>query len=276
MMKEKELFDLSDKVVILTGGLGLLGLHFAEALLKSSAVLNIIDIAGLKEMEEILNAQQWKDAFLRVRLHYHQGDITDKRSLTEIRDKCIQKFGEINVLLNVAALNPKVEKRQQNKQERQTKVVKTFEETNLNDWNRELNVNLTGTMLCCQVFAAAMKHGSSIINISSVYGIIGPDQRLYGGDFLKPASYSASKGGVVSFTKWLASYFGEKGIRVNCCVFGGVENGQNEEFVKKYSAKTFLGRMAKPDEFNGLIVYLASDSSSYMTGSTVVIDGGFT
>lgn len=267
---KKDLFDLSGKVIVLTGGLGLLGLNFAEALLEKGAILTLIDIVRTEEAEKILN-ERFGSVSSKERVSYQQGDITDKRCLIGIKEKCLQKFGKINILLNVAALNPKIEK---GRSKRQTK--KTFEDTELDDWNEELNINLTGTMLCCQIFGSSMKRGSSIINVASVYAVVGPDQSIYPDGFIKPASYSASKGGIIALTKYLASYWGEKGIRVNCLSFGGVENGQDEEFIQKYSSKTFLKRMAQPNEYNGLVIYLSSDASSYMTGSNIIIDGGLT
>lgn len=264
---KKDFFDLSSKVVVVTGGLGLLGLNFVEELVNRGASPHVLDLADKEKASNLLS-----NRFGPSKVYYHRCSILDKDRLIEIRNNCLAGFGKIDVLINAAALNPKVEK----ETEGGGQSSKIFEEVSLDNWKKEIDINLLGTMLCCQVFGSAMKQGASIINIASVYALVGPDQSIYPNGFIKPASYSASKGGVIAFTKYLASYWGEKEIRVNCLSFGGVENGQDEFFKKKYSSKTCLKRMAKPDDFNGLIVYLASDASSYMTGENIVIDGGFT
>jgi NAD(P)-dependent dehydrogenase (short-subunit alcohol dehydrogenase family) len=139
-----------------------------------------------------------------------------------------------------------------------------------------MRINVTGAMLCCQIFGSVMPPGGSIINIASIYGLVAPDQRLYRRGFIKPAVYGASKGAIIALTKYLAAYWGGQSIRVNCLVPGGVFNGQDSAFVKRYAARVPLGRLAKPNEFNGIIIYLASNASSYSTGATFVIDGGWT
>jgi len=131
-------------------------------------------------------------------------------------------------------------------------------------------------MLCCQVFGSLMKANSSIINIASIYGVVAPDQSIYPAGFTKPATYGVTKAGVIQLTRYLAAYWGQKQIRVNCLVCGGVENNQSIDFIKKYSAKTPLGRMARASDFIGILLYLASDQSGYTTGSVLTIDGGWT
>ena len=147
-----------------------------------------------------------------------------------------------------------------------------------------MDVNVKGTMLCCQVFGGAMAQAGrgAIVNVSSIYGVVSPDQRLYeyrrsdGETFFKPVAYSASKSAVMNLTRYLATYWAPKHVRVITVTFGGVFNGQDDRFVGAYSARVPLGRMAAADEYNGAIVFLLSDASAYMTGSNLVIDGGWT
>lgn len=159
------------------------------------------------------------------------------------------------------------------------KNSRIFEECELDTWNKCLNVNLTGVFLCSKIIGCEMiKLGKgSIINIGSIYGLVGPDQSIYGDSGINSSAvYSASKSGVIGLTKYLATYWGNKGIRVNCLTLGGVENGQDQEFINKYSAKTPLGRMAKKEDYKGALLFLASEASAYMTGANLVIDGGWT
>lgn len=266
---KKDIFDLSNKIIILTGGLGLIGLNYVEALVCRGGVVNIIDRVEKKGAEKILKSKFTSNQLSKI--FYYPGDITSRQSLIKIRENVLVNLGRIDVLINNAALNPKVEGRSRKKSSGQS-----FEDFGIADWQKEIAVNLTGTMLCCQVFGSKMKSGSSIINISSTYGIVGPDQGIYPRGFVKPVSYSVSKGGIISLTKYLAAYWGPKGIRVNCLAPGGVYNKQDNNFIKKYSARTPFGRMARPDEYNGLIIYLSSDASSYSTGAVYVVDGGWT
>lgn len=151
-------------------------------------------------------------------------------------------------------------------------------------WDRVMAVNVKGTMLCCQAIGGAMAKAGrgSIVNVSSIYGVVSPDQRLYeyrrgaGDEFFKPVAYSASKSALLNLTRYLATYWAGSNVRVNTVTFGGVFNGQDELFLQAYCARVPLGRMARGDEYNGAIVFLLSDASSYMTGSNLVIDGGWT
>jgi NAD(P)-dependent dehydrogenase (short-subunit alcohol dehydrogenase family) len=265
----KDIFDLSEKIVILTGGLGLIGLNYVKALTQKGATVNVLDIKNNKEARQILAAGISDD--LSANVFYYQADITDKPALEKVRAGIMRKFGRIDVLINNAALIPKVEA---DKKLRSCGTI--FEELELDSWNNEIEVNLTGSMLCCQVFGKRMKSGSSIINISSIYGLTAPDQSIYEKGFIKPATYGVTKAGIINLTKYLAAYWGKGGIRVNCLALGGVFAGQNKKFLNKYAARTPLGRMARADEFNGIIVYLSSDASTYATGAVFAIDGGWT
>lgn len=185
-------------------------------------------------------------------------DVTSTDSINQAVKKIIGEYGRIDVLVNNAGATGKYAA----------------------DWDQIIKVNLTGTYLCCQIIGAAMKQGS-IINVSSIYGLVGPDLSMYeqaeyaGKPMGVSAGYAASKGGVIALTKYFASLYAPK-IRVNCVTPGGIFDNQDENFVKKYSSKTMLGRMAKRNEVSGALLYLASDLSSYVTGANLAIDGGLT
>ena len=260
----KNLFDLKNKVIVLAGGLGLLGRDFAAALAGQNARVVILDLADPKKAAAILGTEAGAAAYLRA-------DVTDKKSLEKARRIILRKWKKIDVLINNAGVTHKVEHLGREKPRDWS-----FENLDLADWNREIAVNLTGAMLCAQVFGAAMNKGGSIINLASVYGVVAPDQGIYQGSYRQPAAYGVTKAGIIYLTKFLASYWGKKGIRVNAIAPGGVENRQTREFTKKYAARTPLGRMAKLQEIGGAVVYLASDASSYVAGAIINVDGGWT
>jgi 2-deoxy-D-gluconate 3-dehydrogenase len=194
-------------------------------------------------------------------------------------ERTLTTFGRLDILVNSAALDPKFDPDAVNK----GITPGAFEDYPLDLWNSALNVNLTGMFLMTQACVKPMieqgKKGS-IINICSTYGLNGPDQRIYIKDgnrvAFKPVYYTVTKAGVMGFTKYLAAYYAGTDIRVNALTPGGVFNNHEDYFVKNYSAKTIIGRMANKDEMNGALLFLASDASSYMTGNNVVVDGGWT
>ena len=260
-------FDLSGKNIILTGGLGFLGRSYIKDFVASGANVHVIDLIPGSQgvaLVKMFNTQKGYGAAF-----YYRADVTNKNQLESVRKKILADFKSIDVLINNAALNnPNVKKTRS--------YSSDFENFSLDLWNKEMAVNLTGAMLCCQVFGRVMKHGASIINISSTYGVVGPDQRIYSRGMFKPVSYSVTKGALVALTKYLATYWGKKSIRVNCVVFGGVEADLSKEFIKNYSSRVPLGRMAKSGEYNGILIFLASDRSSYSTGAVYTLDGGWT
>ena len=253
--------SIRGKRVALTGACGFLGLSLARALVNEGASVIELDMFSPTEGKARLAAAN-ADAT------YFQCDITDESALHEAADQIKEKFTGIDVLINNAAFNPRVEDGGNN--------GITFENYPIEKWEKELRVNLTGIMLVCRTLYPLMGSGASIINIASIYGVVAPDQRIYPAGFEKPAVYGASKAAVLNITKYLATLWGKNGVRVNAIVFGGFENDQSPEFVKRYSEKTPLGRMAKPEEASGIVIFLASDASSYATGSIVTVDGGFT
>jgi NAD(P)-dependent dehydrogenase (short-subunit alcohol dehydrogenase family) len=202
--------------------------------------------------------------------------VTQPESVRQGVEKTMDRFGRLDILINSAALDPKFDPTHAEEQSN------AFEDYPLELWNQALAVNLTGMFLCSQACVRPMleQNAGVIINICSTYGLVGPDQRIYqkAGQppRFKPAYYSTTKAGVLGLTRYLASYYAEKGIRVNALSPGGVFNNHDEDFVQAYSARTILGRMARRDELNGAILFLASDASSYMTGANLVVDGGWT
>lgn len=264
-----DLFSLDNKVAIVTGALGLIGKNHCFALAEAGANVVACDLNG-KMCEEFAKNLPNDSIGMGV-------DITSPDSLKNLRDEVLNKFGNIDVLVNNAAINDMFENPSAALEQ------SMFENYPLDMWKKSLEVNVTGMFLCSQIIGTEMakKKYGSIINVASTYGIVAPDQSLYKNEkgeqtFYKSPAYPATKGAVISFTKFLAAYWGNKGVRVNTLSPGGVENSQNEFFIKNYSIRTPLGRMAAPTDYKGAIVYLASDASSYMTGANLVVDGGWT
>lgn len=268
-----DLFSLSGRIAVVTGALGLIGRHHCSALAEAGASVVVADLDHAKctAYADELSRSASCDAL------GHGVDIVDPQSVASLRDAVLQRFGQIDVLVNNAAINDMFESRAA------AAELSKFEHYPLDLWKRSLDVNVTGTFLCSQILGTEMaKRGrGSIINIASTYGIVAPDQSIYRRPdgtqaFFKSAAYPATKGAILAFTRFLAAYWGTAGVRVNALSPGGVENSQEEFFVKNYSARTPLGRMATPKDYKGAIVFLASDASAYMTGANLVVDGGWT
>jgi len=240
---------MENKVVIITGGDGFLGKNFVKTLKSAGARVITWDVAGENSV-----------------------DITNKGEVQKAAREILEKHGQIDVLINNAALNPQVTKDIQN-----VNNFASYEDYSIELWEKELKVGLTGSFICAQAVIPSMKKQKSgvIINIGSIYGMHAPDNRMYAEGCFKSIGYATVKGAIPNFTRTLASYLGPYGVRVNCFVPGGVYREQDEEFVKKYSAKTMLGRMAKENDYNKALLFMASDDSNYMTGETLVFDGGF-
>lgn len=277
MDKYTKRFDISGRVCIVTGGGGLIGLKHAEAITEGGGIPVLLDIiqAGMDRNIKTLKEEYGDD----IKYETIVTDITDRDALSKVRDELMEKYGHIDVLINNAANNPKVEGGSKN-----LGAVR-FTNFPVDIWNQDLAVGLTGAMLCAQVFGEVMEKQKKgvVLNISSDYGLIAPDQRIYRKEGLpeeqqtvKPVSYSVVKHGIIGLTKYLAIYWAEKGIRVNTLCPASLSNGQDEEFVNKISNLIPLGRMSDPDEYVCTILYMISDAATYMTGSTVVCDGGRT
>ena len=273
-MTIQDKFNLEGRVAVVTGGAGLLGREFCKTLAEAGAAVVVADLAQ-ESAEKI--AQGLSDSGYQAT---NFGlDVTRVESACELASVTVSKFGRLDILVNSAALDPKFDP------DAAAKGIApgAFEDYPLEQWNAALNVNLTGIFLVTQACVKPMleqgKKGS-IINICSTYGLNDPDQRIYIKDgkrvAYKPVYYTTTKAGVMGFTKYLAAYYAGTDIRVNALTPGGVYNNHEEYFVKNYSAKTIMGRMADGDEMNGALLFLASDASSYMTGNNVVVDGGWT
>ncbi len=262
----QKLFDLSGRVAVITGGAGLLGRRHAEAVASAGGVPVILDVDAAKA-ESVAKEIGGKAMALAV-------DITKEPEVEKALKTILAALGRVDILINNAANNPKVEDG--------GAALSRAENFPLEQWNADLNVGLLGAFNCSKVFGAEMMRRKSgvILNISSDLGVIAPDQRLYRRDGVaedrqpvKPVTYSVVKTGLIGLTRYFATYYAPH-VRVNALSPGGVEAGQPKEFLRRIEALIPLGRMAKDTEYQGAILFLCSDASSYMTGQNLVMDGG--
>jgi NAD(P)-dependent dehydrogenase (short-subunit alcohol dehydrogenase family) len=264
-------WDVQDRVVLLTGGAGLLGRQHAAALRRAGAHVIVADRDEVGAARAVTEGEGRPGLSVRV-------DLTHPPSVRELVELALRKYGRIDGLVNNAAIDPKFEP------EHGALHAETFEDYPLAAWQAGLEANLTSAFLVTQALAPHLKARGrgSVVNVASIYGLVGPDQRLYRepGDEeprrFKPVVYSVTKSALLGFTRYLAAYWAGTGIRVNTLTLGGVQNGHDEGFVRRYSARTPLGRMARPDEYSQAVLFLLSDASSYMTGANLVLDGGWT
>jgi NAD(P)-dependent dehydrogenase (short-subunit alcohol dehydrogenase family) len=268
----EDLFSVRDKVVVVTGGLGQLGRQFTLALVERGARVAVLDA----QVDAQRVAERFGDRQVADQMLFVNTDVTQRGSIEAGLQQVMSRWGTPHGLINNAALDsPPGASAEENG---------PFENYPETSWDRVMEVNVKGAFLCSQVIGGAMAVAGrgAIINICSIYGIVSPDQRLYeyraagGAAFFKPVAYSASKSALTNLTRYLATYWADKGVRVNTLTFGGVFNHQDEQFLASYQARVPLGRMAREDEYNGAVIFLISDASSYMTGSNLVIDGGWT
>lgn len=267
-----ELFNLTGRVAIVTGGAGLLGYHHGAILAAAGAHVVLLDLPAADPAKR---ASQLSETY-GIECLGLVTDITNEASLLENRDLLLNRFGRIDILINNAANNPKVE-------DKQSQTWSRLENFALSVWDADLRVGLTGAFLCSRIFGAEMAKRKSgvILNIASDLAVIAPDQRLYRVDGVpddqqpvKPVTYSVIKTGLLGLTRYLATYWNDANVRVNAISPGGVFNNQPDEFLNRLTQLIPMGRMARRDEYQGAILFLCSDASSYMTGTNLIIDGG--
>jgi len=269
-MSGDALFDVDRRVVVVTGGMGQLGRRFSQALRQRGARVVVLDVA----VDDATVAERYghdRDGFLFVK-----ADVTGAASLKAALATIESAWGAPHALINNAAIDaPPDAPPEENG---------PFESYPEDSWDRVMAVNVKGVFLCSRTFGAAMARAGrgSIVNIASIYGVISPDQRLYdyrrqaGEPFFKPIAYGASKASLLNMTRYLATYWASRGVRVNTLTLGGVFNRQDERFVAAYAERVPLGRMARDNEYDAAVIFLVSDASSYMTGSNMIVDGGWT
>jgi NAD(P)-dependent dehydrogenase (short-subunit alcohol dehydrogenase family) len=271
-----ELFDLSGRVAVITGGAGMLGLRYAEAIAEAGGIPVLVDArkdaveAGLAQLREHPGVEA-----MGVDL-----DISDPGAVAGLATQVGERYGRIDILINNAALTVK------HGSEQHEGYFAPFEDYPLELWRRALDVNLTGTFLVTQAVGRVMvrQRRGVVLNIAAVYGIVSPDHRIYegisnqyGGEpFNTPVSYATTKAAILNFTRYLATYWADKGIRVNSFSPGAVYDDHDPRFVEQLTSRIPLARMADRDEYKGVVLFLVSDASSYMTGANVVVDGGWT
>jgi NAD(P)-dependent dehydrogenase (short-subunit alcohol dehydrogenase family) len=271
MAKAASLFDLTGKVAFITGGAGLLGWQHAEVLASAGAAVALVDLPEADPGgKAALLAEQ-----TGARVVGFQGDITRPDDVDRLVRQVTAEVGPIDILINNAANNPKMEAAGTD--------WTRLENFPLPVWNADLAVGITGAFLCCQRIGPGMANrgGGVILNVASDLAVIAPDQRLYRREGeaedrqpVKPVTYSVVKTALLGLTRYLATYWATQNVRVNAISPGGVFNGQPQGFVDRLRGLIPLGRMARVDEYQGAILFLCSDASSYMTGSNLVVDGG--
>ena len=271
----ENIFRLDGKVVVITGAAGLLGRKHSEAIACFGGTPILLDLSNQKVNESVnyLNNKYDVDSV------GFAIDITNEEAIKSNVEKIIERYGKIDGLVNNAANNPKVEDSNEVNFSR-------LENFPIDIWNDDISVGLTGSFLCAKHYGYKISinpNGGSIVNISSDLGLVSPDQRLYLKDgvlkdhqSVKPVSYSVVKTGLIGLTRYLATYWAEKNVRCNAICPGGVKNGQPDEFLTEISAKIPLSRMANVDEYQGTLVWMLSEASSYLNGAIIPVDGGRT
>lgn len=264
----QNLFSVEDKIVVVTGGCGQLGREFTRALAERGAQVAVFDVAHVDGGDF--------DGEIQGRIFKVTADVTRRDSLEAGLAAVKKKWGVPHALINNAGLDSPPDAPVE-----ETGPFETYPESS---WDKVMQVNSKGVFLCCQVLGGAMADAGrgSIVNINSIYGLVSPDQRIYqyrrarGEEFFKPVAYSASKSSLLNLTRYLATYWAGNGVRVNTLTLAGVFNNQDPQFLEPYSARVPLGRMANSDEYNGAVIFLISEASSYMTGANMIVDGGWT
>jgi NAD(P)-dependent dehydrogenase (short-subunit alcohol dehydrogenase family) len=272
----RDRFDLSGRVAVITGGAGQLGRQHAAVIAEAGGCPVIVDLseeAARAAAEDVARAHGVRALGVRT-------DITQGPEVAAMVAGVVQAFGRIDILINNAALTVK------GGGEEAADYFAPFEEYPQALWDRALRVNLTGAFLCCQSVGKVMvaRRSGVVLNIASDVGNVSPDHRIYhgainphtGAGFNTPVAYATTKAALINFTRYLATYWADKGIRVNCLSPGGVYAGHDPQFVEQLTSRIPMGRMAHVDEYQGAVLFLVSDASSYMTGANLIVDGGRT
>lgn len=270
----RDLFDLSGRVAVITGGAGLLGLQHAAVIAAAGGRPVLVDLSDETEARAASLARDAGVEVLGVR-----ADITVPADVDQMVRAVLERFGRLDILVNNAALTVRGGADAAG-------YFAPFEDYPLDLWQQALHVNLTGAFLCCQAAGRVMvaQRSGVVLNIASDVGTISPDHRIYegvahpttGGPFNTPIAYATTKAGLINFTRYLATYWADKGIRVNSLSPGGVYAEHDPAFVSNVISRIPLGRMARKDEYQGAVLFLVSDASSYMTGANLIVDGGRT
>lgn len=266
------LFDLTGRTAVVTGGGGILGVGFCKILAAHGACVAVLDLdaeAARASVEAV------RESVKGAKLLALGCNVADPEQVSEAVMQVVERFGGIDILHNNAAT----------KTDDLKEYFEPFETYKQSTWREVMSVNIDGIFLMAQVVGRQMlaqERGGSIIQTASIYGVVAPDHRIYEGshylgrEINTPAVYAASKAAIIGLTKYLATYWGGKGIRVNTLTPGGVESGQNDVFSQRYSGRVPLGRMAQAGEMESALLFLASDASSYVTGQNLIVDGGLT
>jgi NAD(P)-dependent dehydrogenase (short-subunit alcohol dehydrogenase family) len=262
-----EMMRIDGDTALVTGGAGILGKQFCAGLIEAGATVVIVDLDA--------DSAQSAAATLGPNAHGFACDVSDPHSVKDTVGAICDQFGGIDILLNNAAT----------KTDDVREFFKPFEDYSIDTWREVMSVNIDGMFLMAQAVGKAMisgKRTGRIVQTASIYGLVGPDSRIYeGSDYLggpinTPAVYSASKAAVIGLTKWLATYWAQNNINVNCLVPGGVSSGQNSKFSDLYSDRVPMNRMAEAEEMVAPMLFLASREASYVTGQVLAADGGWT
>ena len=266
-LKALEKFSLDGKVVVITGGAGFLGMQYARALGEAGAKVVIWDRSDFEKLQTCA----MRLALAEINYSFDRVDVTDKKEVKRAADSVLEIYSRLDVLINNAGMNPAVGS------EEAKRMFVPYEDYPPELWNKELAVDLTGAHICIQALAPAMmrQHSGVIVNIASEVANIAVDNRVYGEGKFKSIAYIVAKSGILGLTRAWASYLGKYGIRVNAFSPGGMPKAEvPKDFEERYSSLNMLGRMAQIDEYNGAMLFLCSDASSFMTGTQLVMDGG--
>lgn len=271
-MNNNKILSVEKKVIIIFGGCGILGTEWTKHLLSQNACICVADLDLSKfksNFKDVIKKYEKKLIFIKI-------NVTNKKSIEKCFNTVLYKFKKIDVVINASAMNAPFDKKSNRSQ-----FASIFNYP-VNLWKKALEINLTGAFLISQVASKYFLkiNKGHLINIGSNYGLVAPDQSIYKEKgkqkFFKPADYIVSKFGIIGLNKYLAAYFKNTKVRFNMLTPSGVKHKQSKTFTNKYSKNTMLNRMSNKNEYNGAIQFLCSDASSYMTGSNLIIDGGWT